>query len=427
MPQRIRVLVVDDSVVVRRLITDVLAGDPDLEVVGTAGNGQIALEKLAQLKPDVITLDIEMPVMDGLQTVREIRRVDRRVPVIMFSTLTERGASATLEALSTGANDYVTKPANVGSVAESMESVRSQLVPKIKALVPRFAEARPAFRPLPAPAAPAGAPAAPRARPAGGTGRPRALIIGSSTGGPEALTAVIPRLPANLPVPVLITQHMPPVFTKLYAQRLDKVSALTVVEAVDGQPVVPGTVYIAPGDFHMEVVRSGAGAVVRLQQGPPENFCRPAVDVMFRSALALYGGDLLAVVLTGMGSDGRIGCKGVTAAGGQVVVQDEATSVVWGMPGAVAREGVADEILPLPAIADAIVRRLGVPGAPVRAAAPAVPRATAPTAPVAAPRAAAPLTTAPRTTAPLTTAPRTTAPTPPPPAAPAPRFTTGRR
>ncbi|WP_345712742.1 CheB methylesterase domain-containing protein, partial [Kineococcus glutinatus] len=249
--------------------------------------------------------------------------------------------------------------------------------------------------------------------PAPASGRRRALVIGSSTGGPEALTAVVSKLPANLPVPVLITQHMPPVFTRLYAQRLDKASALNVVEATDGQPVVPGTVYIAPGDFHMEVVRSGTGAVTKLQQGPPENFCRPAVDVMFRSALALYGGDLLAVVLTGMGSDGRTGCKAIAGAGGQVVVQDEATSVVWGMPGAVAREGVADEILPLSAIADAIVRRHRG-GAALTAA---LPRAGAPVPAAAPPRAA----TVPGVR------PATGSPHPLAPAQVPARFTTGRR
>ncbi|WP_432491670.1 protein-glutamate methylesterase/protein-glutamine glutaminase [Kineococcus gypseus] len=377
MRERIRVLVVDDSVVVRRIVTDVLSSDPAVEVVGTAANGKIALEKIQQLEPDAVTLDVEMPVMDGLETIKQIRRIDRRLPVVMFSTLTERGAGATLEALASGASDYVTKPANVGSVAESMESVRAQLIPKIKALVPG------AGRP-PAPVAPAraGAPAEPAAtqhahpaaapaaagtpaaaapvRPRGGAVRtPRALVVGCSTGGPEALSSVLTRLPAGLGVPVLVTQHMPPVFTRLYAQRLDKVSPLTVVEAVDGQPVEAGTVYVAPGDFHMEVVRRGTALVVKLQQGPPENFCRPAVDVMFRSAVAAFGGDLLALVLTGMGSDGKLGAKAIAAAGGQVVVQDEATSVVWGMPGAVAREGVADEVLPLGAIPDALLRRLG--------------------------------------------------------------------
>ncbi|PRY13987.1 two-component system chemotaxis response regulator CheB [Kineococcus rhizosphaerae] len=369
-------LTVDDSVVVRRIVTDVLASDPAIEVVGTAANGRIALEKIAQLKPDAVTLDIEMPVMDGLETVKEIRKVDRKLPVIMFSTLTERGATATLEALSSGASDYVTKPANVGSVQESMESVRQQLIPKIKALVPGHgAPAAPALaRPAAAEPARAATPVTTRER-TGALKAPRALVVGSSTGGPEALSAVLAKLPANLGVPVLVTQHMPPVFTRLYAQRLDKVSALRVVEAADGDVVVPGTVYVAPGDFHMEVVRRGPQTVIKLNQGPAENFCRPAVDVMIRSAVATYGGELLAVILTGMGSDGKLGCKAVAAAGGQVLAQDEATSVVWGMPGAVTREGIADEVLPLGSIADAVQRRLGPAG---RVAPAAAPRTTAP-------------------------------------------------
>jgi two-component system chemotaxis response regulator CheB len=422
--QRIKVLTVDDSVVVRRLVTDVLASDPAIEVVGTAANGKIALEKILQLKPDVVTLDIEMPVMDGLEAIKEIRKIDRRLPVIMFSTLTERGASATLEALSSGASDYVTKPANVGSVAESMESVRQQLIPKIKALVPHLGG-------TPAPAAPsvtapssaaatrAEAPARPSTpittrTPSGTSKTPRALVIGSSTGGPEALSAVLAKLPANLGVPVLVTQHMPPVFTRLYAQRLDKASALRVVEATDGEPVVAGTVYVAPGDFHMEVARRGPQMVIKLHQGPAENFCRPAVDVMVRSAVAAFGGELLAVILTGMGSDGKLGCKGVAAAGGQVLAQDEATSVVWGMPGAVAREGIADEVLPLSAIADAIQRRLGPAGR------------TAPAAPA---HARPPAASFSRPTASTGSTPRTTAPAAPPahrPAAPAARPSQGR-
>ncbi len=371
MGPRIKVLTVDDSVVVRRIVTDVLASDPAIEVVGTAPNGKIALEKIVQLKPDVVTLDIEMPVMDGLEAIKEIRRIDRKLPVIMFSTLTERGATATLEALSSGASDYVTKPANVGSVQESMDSVREQLIPKIKALVPGLAAAAAPAAPLvPARAA---TPVTTRARTSAAKS-PRALVIGSSTGGPEALSAVLAKLPAGLGVPVLVTQHMPPVFTRLYAQRLDKSSALRVVEAADGDAVVAGTVYVAPGDFHMQVVRRGPQMVIALNQGPAENFCRPAVDVMVRSAVAAYGGELLAVILTGMGSDGKLGCKAVATAGGQVLAQDEATSVVWGMPGAVAREGIADEVLPLGSIAEAIQRRLG----PARSvsAPPAAPRAT---------------------------------------------------
>jgi two-component system chemotaxis response regulator CheB len=350
-------MVVDDSVVVRKIVTDVLSADPAIEVVGTAVNGKIALAKLDQLRPDLVTMDIEMPEMNGIDAVRGLRSGAggakySRLPIIMFSTLTERGATATLDALSAGANDYVTKPANVGSVAQSMESVREQLVPKIKALT---------GRPVgPGPARPAAAvppPRAPQARTTPGK-KAAVLVIGSSTGGPEALARVLPLLPATLPVPVLLVQHMPPVFTRQFAQRLDRLCALRVVEAVDGVPLHPGTVHLAPGDHHLVVRRTGKGNLTSLNQAPPENFCRPAVDPLFRSAVAAYDGAVLAVVLTGMGADGRNGAAEIRSAGGTVVVQDQATSVVWGMPGAIASAGLADEILPLDRVAEAIQRHL---------------------------------------------------------------------
>jgi two-component system chemotaxis response regulator CheB len=355
----IRVMVVDDSVVVRKIVTDVLSADPDIEVVGTAVNGRIAVGKLEQLKPDLITMDIEMPEMNGIEAVRAIRATRNRVPIVMFSTLTERGASATLDALSAGANEYVTKPANVGSVSQSMESVREQLIPKIKALTGRPVVLGPARTAAPPPPPPR--PAAPRTGPGK---KPAVLVIGSSTGGPEALAQVLPMLPATLPVPVLLVQHMPPVFTRQFAQRLDRLSPLRVVEAADGSPLVPGTAHLAPGDHHLVVRASPRGLQTGLHQGPPENFCRPAVDPLFRSAVAAYDGAVLAVVLTGMGSDGRNGAAEIRAGGGTVVVQDQATSVVWGMPGAIAQAGLADEVLPLGRIAEAINRHLAgvVPG-----------------------------------------------------------------
>lgn len=354
----INVLVVDDSVVVRRMVTSILDGDPDIRVVGTAPNGRIALDKVLQVAPDILTMDVEMPELDGIATVRELRKTHTSLPVVMFSTLTERSASATLDALAAGANDYVCKPANVGSVPEAMAAIREQLVPKIKALVPRRGVApapgvaplaRPAGRPLAGGGAPAPAP----------TGRIDVLAIGSSTGGPDALAAVVPALPASLAVPVVITQHMPPVFTRLFAQRLDAKSALRVKEAEEGDPVVPGTVLIAPGGLHLEVVRRGPSVVAHLTEAPPENFCRPAVDVMLRSVVATYGANVLSVVLTGMGSDGARGCEVVRQAGGEVVAQDEATSVVWGMPGAVTQGGHAHRVLPLPGIASDIIATIG--------------------------------------------------------------------
>ena len=377
----IRVLVVDDSVVVRRLIVDSLTGAPDIEVVGTAANGLLAQAKIDQLKPDAVTMDIEMPQMDGIAAVRELRKRHRHLPVIMFSTLSAAGASATLEALSAGATDYVTKPSNVGSIAESIAAVREQLVPKIHALAGRStAPARPGRPPVPgaAPVRPAsGAPGRPgllapgsariggpaAARPAarrGAHGRVDLIAVGSSTGGPDALTKVLQSLPTDLPVPIVVTQHMPPVFTRMFAERLDRSTPLTVVEAGDGMELAPGTAYIAPGDRHLVLTRRGTATVIQLSGAPPENSCRPAVDVMFRSVAAIYGASAYAVVLTGMGHDGRGGAQVLREAGAEVLAQDEASSVVWGMPGAVVGAGLADEVLPLGKIATALVNRVKV-------------------------------------------------------------------
>ena len=359
----ISVLVVDDSVVVRRLVTDALSGAPGIEVVGSAANGRIAQTKIDQLKPDVVTMDIEMPEMNGIEAVKELRKRHPRLPVIMFSTLSSSGASATLDALAAGATDYVTKPANVGSVMESIAAVREQLVPKIQGLGRRpigGAFTRPPARPAAPPPAPAFAtrPATvPAAQPIGG-GRVDVLAIGSSTGGPDALSTLFQGLPTALPVPVVVTQHMPPVFTKMFAERLNRTSPLTVVEAADGMPLRPGTVFIAPGDRHLVLRRRGTDVLTELSAAPPENSCRPAVDVMFRSIRAVYGGATLAVILTGMGHDGRDGVRELKNAGAAVVVQDERSSVVWGMPGAVAQAGLADAVLPLEQIPSALLARL---------------------------------------------------------------------
>jgi two-component system chemotaxis response regulator CheB len=354
---QISVLVVDDSVVVRRLVTDVLNAAADIEVVGVAANGKIALAKMPQLNPDIITLDIEMPEMDGLETLRHLRRDYPGTPVIMFSTLTERGAQATLDALELGATDYVTKPANVGSVAASMASVREQLVPRIMSLCGgRLRAGAAAARPAaPAPVRPP-APVTPVA-PTTPAGPVEALVIGVSTGGPDALAAVLPQLPATLPVPVLVVQHMPKTFTRLLAQRLDTRCALRVSEAEEGDVVEPGRILIAPGDWHLRLRRRGASVTVALDQGTPENFCRPAVDVLFRSAVQTYGGHVLGAVLTGMGTDGAKGARDIVSAGGQVVAQDEATSVVWGMPGAAVATGSVAEVVPLQSVAATLVRR----------------------------------------------------------------------
>lgn len=356
--RKIRVLVVDDAVVVRKLVTDVLAADPEIEVAGIAANGRIALQKIAQLAPDIVTLDIEMPEMDGLETIREIRKTWPALPVIMFSTLTERGATATLEALSRGASDYVTKPANVGSVLAAQRQVRDDLIPKLKAFcagvlqTPRDAIVRvaPVVRntPLFVPPVETGAPRLPVGL----------LVIGSSTGGPNALAAIIPQLVAEFPVPVVIVQHMPPVFTRLLAERLMATSKLKVYEATDGARPVPGTVFIAQGNHHLVFKREDNVVSLQLTQDAPEHSCRPAVDVTFRSAAALFGSRVLGVMLTGMGQDGVIGSAAIREAGGQVIVQDEATSVVWGMPGNVARAGLANAIVPLNGIVSEIAQRV---------------------------------------------------------------------
>lgn len=342
---KIRVLTVDDSVVIRRMLSDILSQDPDIEVVGYAANGKLALAKIPQVNPDLITLDIEMPEMDGLETLIELRKTHRKLPVIMFSTLTERGAVSTLEALSRGATDYVAKPANVGSVSASIQSVKDQLIPKIKSLCPVQSTSNIVSIP--------------------GNQRPRALqplapykphrcdvvVIGSSTGGPQALASVLKALPADFPVPIAIVQHMPPIFTRNLAERLNQECSLHIQEAQGGEVLEPGHVYIAQGDYHMELRRDLLQVKIVLTQECPENSCRPAVDVLFRSAAACYGAGCLGVVLTGMGQDGLRGSEYISRAGGTLIGQDEATSVVWGMPRAVSEAGLTHSVLPLGEIA----------------------------------------------------------------------------
>lgn len=355
MSSPIRVLVVDDSVVVRRLVSTIIDADPELEVAGIAQDGKVALERIRQLEPDIVTLDVEMPVLDGLGVLAELRTSHPDLPVVMFSTLTNRGADATLSALALGASDYVTKPANVGSVTAAMERVRDELVPKLKALC--------------RPAVPLTFPKLDREVRAGTPGERCDLVaIGASTGGPNALADVLGALPATLPVPIVVVQHMPAVFTSLLAQRLDAKCAISVHEGEDGTRLEPGHAYIAPGDHHMTVERRLAGVLqLRTNQDPPENYCRPAVDVLFRSVARVVGGNAVAVVLTGMGHDGRDGCVLLREAGAHVVAQDRSTSVVWGMPGAVASAGLADDVLPLHAIGPAVTGRvLGAHRLPAR-------------------------------------------------------------
>ena len=343
--QRIRVLVVDDSVVIRRLVSHALEEDPGIEVVGVAANGRIALSRIPQLNPDLITLDIEMPEMDGLEMLRELRRTDRTIPVVMFSTLTERGAAATLEALSLGADDYVTKASNAGSLDISLANLRHELIPKIRQFfVIGRCESAP-VGPSPCPAAPSAA-----------RSQRRAVAIGVSTGGPAALAKVIPQFPAGFSLPIFIVQHMPPLFTRLLAERLDDLTPLSVSEGADGEVAGPGHIYIAPGDQHMRVMNSPKGPLIALDQSPPLNSCRPAVDALFSSLAEVYGASVVAAILTGMGHDGLNGAEVLAARGAHILAQDEQTSVVWGMPGAVAQAGIANQILPLDHIVPAILR-----------------------------------------------------------------------
>jgi two-component system chemotaxis response regulator CheB len=354
----IRILVVDDSVVIRRLLSDILSGDRALEVVGTAGDGRIALAKIPLLKPDLMTLDIEMPVMDGLEAVVAVRKLYPKLPVIMFSTLTERGAAATLDALSLGASDYVTKPTNTGSSMAAVECIRVELIPKIKALVSK-GECVKALSGV------ANLRVIPMARPrvvskAGARSKPTIDIvaIGTSTGGPNALAEVFPRIPNDFPVPIVVVQHMPPIFTRLLAARLAERSAIPVEEGRAGASLLPGQAWIAPGDFHMKVIRIGMDRSLSLNQGPQENSCRPAVDVLFRSVALAYGAHVLGVVMTGMGSDGVLGSQDIRDAGGDVIIQDQASSVVWGMPGLVHASGLDDAAYPVDRLAAEITRRV---------------------------------------------------------------------
>ena len=358
-----RILIVDDSAVMRSLLRSVIASGSGLEVIGTAADGASALISLDRDHPDLILLDVEMPVMNGLDTLRQLRRQGHRMPVIMCSSLTKSGAQVTIEALAGGASDYVAKPAGQASREEAFQALAQELLPKIYALT-GSAQAPPApatARPIPPSAVPL-------------EGQPIAstvsvVVIGVSTGGPAALDVLLPALPAGFPLPVLVVQHMPEVFTALLAQRLSHRCELQVREASEGEPVQPGTVLIARGGWHMEVHgsgRTGATSTIHLNQDPPENHCRPAVDVLFRSAAKVYGSGVLGVVLTGMGSDGLVGCRLIRSQGGSVIAQDQATSTVWGMPGAVTQACLAHKTLPLAAIAPEIVRIAGRAVAPVQ-------------------------------------------------------------
>ncbi|MFK7821645.1 MAG: chemotaxis response regulator protein-glutamate methylesterase [Planctomycetaceae bacterium] len=367
MNNKTRVMLCDDSAVMRRLIKTAISSVPSLQVVFEARHGREAVDQIGRVKPDVIVMDVEMPVMDGIDTVREVRRHHRTLPVIMFSSLTSRGAEATLDAIAAGASDFATKPVGAGHVDEAMEHLRVNLIPKI--LQWRKPEpASPAVRIMPQPAtkAPAAVPRTdtPKAavpRPRVSAGPVSAIAIGVSTGGPAALAKLVDGLPVDLPVPILIAQHMPPVFTSLLAERLASQKGHAVREAADGEPVRPGDIFIAPGDNHMAVVRDKTTVRIALNQDAPEHSCRPAADQLFRSVADVYGSRALGVVLTGMGHDGTAGARALSKQGARILVQDEESSVVWGMPGAVSQEGLADQTIPLDQMASELLRHVRKP------------------------------------------------------------------
>ncbi len=344
-----RVMVVEDSLVIRGLIARMLETDPRISVVTTVGNGQQAVAALERFDVEIVVLDIEMPVMDGLTALPLMLKADRHLQIIMASTLTRKNAEISLRALAAGAADYVTKPSSSREVSGA-EAFRRELLEKVLALGGRRRRAAP----RPAPQAVAASPVAPQTGPLAfrpvPTRAPEAIAIGSSTGGPQALIRIFGALGA-VPQPILVTQHMPATFTAILAEHISRASAMPCAEAVDGEPVRGGRIYLAPGDWHMGVAKRDGGAVIRLDQGPRENFCRPSVDPMLRSMAQVYGAGTLAVILTGMGHDGLAGGRTVVEAGGAVFAQDEASSVVWGMPGAVARAGLCSGVLPLAEIA----------------------------------------------------------------------------
>jgi two-component system chemotaxis response regulator CheB len=363
-------MIVDDSAVIRGMLTRWLQEEGDLTVCASAANGEMALSQMEKAKPDVVILDIEMPRMDGLTALPKLLEIDPRAKIVMSSTLTTRNAEVSIKAMSLGASDYLAKP-EASRDPQITDAFRRELLAKVRALGG-------ARRMRPRIAAPAVASSkrdtVVRSRPEGGLygnspivvrkvqlEKPEVVAIGSSTGGPQALMTVFQNLQAPLDLPVLITQHMPGTFTKILAQHLDKLPGVQCAEAEDGEPLAAGRVYLAPGDYHMIVSRSAGGAVVRLNQDPPENFCRPAVDPLFRSLAQAFGKRVLAVVLTGMGHDGLSGGQAIVDAGGMVMAQDETSSVVWGMPGAVATGGLCSAVLPVGEIGQTI-RRLAAGG-----------------------------------------------------------------
>jgi two-component system chemotaxis response regulator CheB len=362
----LRVLVADDSVLFRRVLTEVLGSLPQVEVLGSASNGKLALSKIRELQPDLLTLDMEMPEMDGLAVLDELRRSGNRTSVIVVSAITKHGGQVTMKALEKGAFDFITKPEAL-SPAESKESIRRELAPRLRALAHRL-EIRSILKIAPVdengkPGSSVKVPAKSGEPVAGGArkarpvalSRPEMVLIGVSTGGPSALSRVIPAIPADIGVPILIVQHMPPIFTQSLAESLASRSAIAVREAADSEVLRPNTAYIAPGGRQMRIIAGFQGdKVIQITDDPPENNCKPAVDYLFRSAASSFPGRASAVILTGMGSDGTIGLRLLKRHGCFVIAQDEATSVVYGMPKAALDSGTVDVVLPIDAIAQRI-------------------------------------------------------------------------
>ncbi len=352
----IRVMLVDDSAIIRGLIAKMIATDNSIEVTASVADGAQAVKRMAAKDIDVIVLDIEMPVMDGLTALPLLIEADPNVKIVMASTLTERNADISLKALEAGAADYIPKPTSTTNIAGASDFKRD-LLEKIRIL--GAAARRAAGRPMPKATSRPGqiqdkvsklalVPTGPvTLRKASNVFKPKILAIGSSTGGPQALLALFRDMRPTIGVPVVVTQHMPPTFTRILAEHIAKATGWTCTEAKDGDVLEPNHAYIAPGDFHMEVVEAPGGPTIQMNQNPPENFCRPAVDPMLRSVVKIYGSKVLTAILTGMGSDGLKAGKMVTEEGGTVVAQDEDTSIVWGMPGAVAEAGICSAVLPI--------------------------------------------------------------------------------
>lgn len=338
-----RVMVVDDSAVIRGLLTRALEAEGDIAVVASAGNGRMAIDALERHPIELVLLDVAMPVMDGIAALPLMLKARPSLKVVIVSSLTQSGAQVTLKALAAGAADYVTKPTS--SALAAGDAFRRELVGKVKALV-EAQRARSGIVPVPRPVV---SDPAISLRPLPGDA-PRAIAIGASTGGPVALYRIVAALKQGLRAPLFVTQHMPATFTAIFAEHLARASGLVAAEGIDGEPVVGGRIYVAPGEFHMEVAPGGEGPVIRLSKAPAENYCRPSVDPMLRSLAEIYGSGLLAVILTGMGHDGLGGARAVVAAGGTVVAQNQATSIVWGMPGTVVAAGLASAVLPVDAI-----------------------------------------------------------------------------